>query len=337
MIQINGRKGGGQILRTALTISAIKGIDFRMENIRGSRTTPGIQKQHLECVKAVKRLTSAETEGMELGSEELLFKPGKLENKGFTVNIGTAGSVNLVLDTVLPITSQFNNDFRLELKGGTDVKWAPPSITYRNVKMPLLKRFGVKADYEVEKTGFYPSGNGKLRLETQPHSLERIDITERGELEKFEIYSKASRELESRNVAERQADEAERMIKNSHISKQVKKNLEYVETSSTGSVMTLKAVYENSVVGFDTMGEKGKRSEDVAEETVKQFKKFHSSEAAVDPRMADQLMVYMAVTGGRITTSKLTNHIQTNIEVLRSFGSSIELNESKTTSLIFNT
>lgn len=335
MIEINGWKGGGQILRTALTFSAIKQEPFRIENIRGSRTTPGIQKQHLEAVKAVKKLTDAETKGMELGSEELVFKPQGLENQSFTVNIGTAGSVNLVLDTVLPITSQFDKSFRIDLKGGTDVKWAPPTNTYKHVKMPMLEKLGVKADYTLESTGFYPSGKGRIRVETEPHSLKPANFTERGELERFEIYSKASKNLENQNVAKRKADEAERILKNSYMSREVEKNIEYVDASSTGSIITLKAVYEDTVAGFDKLGEKGVRAEEIAHQVVKQFKSFHSTEAGLDSKMADQLMVYMALTGGTMTTPQITSHVQTNTEVITQFSENVLLERDKVARIEF--
>lgn len=329
MIEIDGSKGGGQMLRTALTLAAVKQESFRMENIRGSRSNPGLKNQHLECVKTVKRICDAETEGAELNSEELVFEPQKLNSKPFTANIGTAGSVTLLLDTVLPITSQFSEGFRLTAKGGTDVKWSPTLDYLEQVKLPLLRKFGVKAEIDRVKTGYYPAGGGEVDLNTEEHSLEKINLTERGELQRFEIYSHSSKELEEQEVAQRQADEVARILKNSHISVPTDKTVSYEETDSPGSSLLVKAVYHNSIAGFDALGEKGKRAEKVAQEAVEEFKSFNSSEAAVDDYMADQLLVFMAVIGGEIRIPEVTSHVQTSLEVLEKFGVETSVSEKR--------
>ncbi len=329
MIEINGENGGGQVLRTALTLSAVENKAFRMENIRGSRSNPGLKRQHLECVEAVQRLSNAEVEGAELGSESLVFKPQELRNESFTSNIGTAGSITLLFDTVLPIGTRLSGSFRLTGKGGTDVKWSPPIDYLKQVKLPLLEKFGLNASVDLEKTGYYPSGGGEANLKVENNSLDPIELKDRGELERFEVYSKASKELESQNVADRQADEAERILKNSHISKPVEKHIGYEKTVSTGSTLVVKAVYENSVAGFDVLGEKGKRSEKVAKEAVQKFKSFHSSDAAVDKHMADQLMVFMALNGGSMAVRAKTSHIETSVDVLKVFGKNVSSSDER--------
>lgn len=328
MIEIDGSKGGGQVLRTALTLSAIKGESFRIENIRGSRPNPGMKNQHLECVKTVRRMTDAGTEGDELGSEQLVFEPQSLDKDPFTANIGTAGSVTLLLDTVLPIASQFSDGFRLDVRGGTDVKWSPTLDYLKHVKLPLLRKFGVKAEVERKKTGYYPAGGGEVRLRTEEHSLERIELLERGELQRFEIYSRASEELESQEVARRQVDEAARMLKNSHISVPIEKEVSYEEADSPGSSLLVKAVYENSIAGFDALGEQGKRAEDVAKEAVQSFKSFDSGEAAVDTYMADQLLVFMSIVGGEVKVPEVTEHVATNIRAIEELGVELDIDSS---------
>jgi RNA 3'-terminal phosphate cyclase (ATP) len=321
MIEIDGSKGGGQMLRTALTLSAVKSEGFRMGNIRGSRSNPGLKNQHLECVKTMERICDAETEGAELNSEELVFRPEEMRNESFTANIGTAGSVTLLLDTVLPVTSQFSSGFGLTAKGGTDVKWSPTLDYLKHVKLPLLRSFGVKAEVDRARTGYYSAGGGEVELNTEEHSLEKINISDRGELRRFKIYSRSSKELQEQEVADRQAYEAARKLKNSHTSVPIDKTVSYEETDSPGSSLLVKAVYENSIVGFDALGEKGKKAEKVAQEATQEFKSFHSSEAAVDEYMADQLLVFMAVIGGEIRVPGVNSHVQTSLEVLRMFGS----------------
>lgn len=334
MIEINGSKGGGQMLRSSLTLSAITGEEFRIENIRGSRPNPGLKHQHVEAVKAVARLCGAEVEGLEERSQHLEFRPGELEENSFTVNIGTAGSVTLLLDTVLPLTTQFNENFRIDVKGGTDVKWSPAIEYYRQVKLPLLRLHGFLGEMDVRETGFYPSGGGHVRLNTEPSSMQPIELMDRGELEGFKIFSKASRDLKNQNVADRQADEVERKLKNSYISVPVEKNAEYIETDSPGSSIVLKAVYENSVAGFDALGEQGKRSEEVAKEVIEAFRQFHSSEAAVERYMADQLVIFLALAGGSVKIPEVTSHVQTSLEVMRKFGREVKVERDEEVAVI---
>jgi RNA 3'-terminal phosphate cyclase (ATP) len=329
MIEINGEKGGGQMLRTALSLSAITGKDFRIQNIRGNRSDPGLKRQHLECFNAAKRLCSAEVDGAETGSEELVFRPSDLQAESFTSNIGTAGSVTLLFDTVLPIATKFEDSFRFTAKGGTDVKWSPTFAYFSEVKIPLLRKFGLKADADLEETGYYPKGGGEATLRTENFSLHPIELTDRGELERFQVFSKASRDLESQDVADRQADEAARLLKNEHVSTPIDKDIGYEETGSTGSSLLIKAVYENSVAGFDALGERGKRSEDVARDAFQDFRDFHSSGAVVDEYMADQLMVLIALSGGKVSITEATEHVETNLEVIQAFGFDIELDRKE--------
>jgi len=327
MNEIDGRKGGGQMLRTSLTLSTVTGKNFEMENIRGSRSSPGLKHQHLECVKAAGRLCDAKIEGDEKGSEKIVFKPGNIRNESFTSNIGTAGSITLLFDTVLPVTTQFSDSFRFTAKGGTDVKWSPTFNYFKHVKLPLLNQNDRKADVELDETGYYPKGGGEAVLTTDEFSLSSLGLKQRGELERFEIYSKSSKDLEAQGVADRQADEAAKLLKDEHMSVDIDKKVVYEETGSTGSSLLVKAVYEDSLAGFDAVGEKGKRSEDVAREVVNDFEEFHSSEAAVDPYMADQLMVFLALVGGEVSIPEITDHVQTNLEVIREFGFDLVLEE----------
>lgn len=317
------------MLRNAIALSAVTGKQFRMENIRGSRPEPGLKRQHLEAVKAVSRICSADVKGADLGSTEIEFSPRELSTEPFTANIGTAGSVTLLLDAILPVTTHFNDDFRLNVKGGTDVKWSPTAAYYSEIKLPLLDRFKVSADFELSRTGFYPEGGGEVKLETQPYSMNAVELTRRGRLERFEIFSKASESLEDAEVAQRQADEAALRLKKEFVSVDVDKNVEYVETLSKGSALCVKAVYENSVAGFDALGERGKRSEKVAEDAVAGFLDFHRSNAAVDPYMADQLVIFLAIVGGEVAIPEIPSHVQTAVEVSRKFGKDVEIIEGE--------
>lgn len=334
MIEIDGRRGGGQMLRTALTLSAIQGEDIRMVNIRGSRKNPGLKRQHVEAVKSVARLTKAKVEGLVEGSEELEFSPSEILPQNFTVNVGTAGSVNLILDTLMPLTTQLEEDVRFDLKGGTDVKWSPSSHYLRQVKLPVLKKFNFDSGVELRRHGFYPKGKGEIRFIGEGSSLEETRIHERGERNYLEIYSTSTKDLEEQRVADRQAKELERLIKSRKPDADIRKTVKYADADSTGSILCLKAQYDKTVAGFDAYGEKGKRSEKVAKKVFNEFSEFEDSKAAVDKYMADQLMVYLAIVGGSYSTSELTGHMETNMETIRKFGVDIRFEEREEETII---
>lgn len=321
MIEINGEKGGGQMLRTALTLSTVTGKNFRMKNIRGSRKDSGLKNQHLQCVKLAKKMCDAKTDGVEFDSEEIVFKPGNLRNEALEADIGTAGSVNLVLDTLLPVTSQLDEEFVAEVSGGTDVRWSPSSLHYSDVKVELLDEHGFEGIYSVVETGFYPEGGGTVELETKPFSLEKFDLIERGDLESIELEVKASDSLEDEKVAEEALEALEEEL---DVGVEVSREINYVDSVSDGVVSLLKANYENSVVGFDELDERGKRAEQNAFRLVTQFRNFRDSEACVDEYMADQLIVFLALVGGRVAIREITDHVQTNLSVVEKFGKEVE-------------
>lgn len=309
------------MLRTALTLSAVTGKNFRMTSIRGSRKDAGLKNQHLQAVKMAKKICDAKTDGVEFNSEEITFKPGNLRKEALNTDIGTAGSVNLVIDTLLPVTTQIDEDFSAEISGGTDVRWSPSSLHYGGVKIPLLQQHGFEGGYSVEKTGFYPEGGGTARLETGPYSMKKLDLTDRGELEEIELRVKASKSLKDREVAE---ETLEALKSELEVDVPVSESFEYVDSVSDGAVSLLKASYENSVAGFDAVDERGNRAEQNAFRAVTQFEQFRGSEACVDQFVADQLIVFLALVGGTVSIGELTDHVETNLSVVEKFGKKVE-------------
>lgn len=319
MIEIDGAEGGGQMVRTSLSLSSLNQEPFKIKNIRGSRPNPGLKRQHLEAVKTMQKLTGAEVKGAHLSSEELIFKPNKISTKSSVeTNIGTAGSITLLFDTVLPLASE--DSLKCIVSGGTDVRWSPTISYYKNVKLPLLREYGVKSDLELAKTGYYPKGNGKAELKLKESSIDEINIEDRGKLERIEIFSKASRNLEKNEVALRQGRSAAKKIRQSYRKAPIDVKTSYVKSSSTGSTLLIKAIYENSIAGFDVLGQKGKPSEEVASEAVADFEQFQNSDASVDQYMADQLMVFSSVVPISFCISRISEHIETNFNVLEKFG-----------------
>lgn len=324
VIEIDGTTGGGQLLRTALSLSAITGIPFQIRDVRRTRPNPGLKPQHLASIDLVADLCDADVEGASPDSDSVTFRPGALRPKSTRVDIGTAGSVTLLFDTVLPMATCFSRPYRLTATGGTDVKWAPTIEYYRWVKLPFLGRYGLCADVELTRTGFYPGGGGEATLRTEPSRLTPITVSERGTFQQVDIYSKAASQLEERNVANRQAEHARTQLEAAGIPTQIRQ-VEYVPTLSPGSSLLLRGVYEHSLVGFDEFGERGRPSEEVAELAVRQFLAFHRGIGVVDGYLADQVMIFLALQGGAIHIPTVTAHVQANMSIINEFGGDIHI------------
>lgn len=324
MIEIDGRDGGGQVLRTALTLSTVLGRPFRIENVRANRPNPGLRPQHLAAVEVVADLCDATVSGAELDADSLTFDPSDTRRTPIEASIGTAGSVALLFDTVLPIAMFSEESIRVTATGGTDVKWSPTVDYLRLVKLPLLANWGVRADLTVQQTGFYPAGGGKATLRTEPSSVSPITLDDRGPLEGVSVHSKADESLRDPRVAERQADRARAQLTEVGIPVD-DVTVTYVESQSPGSSLLLRARYRDTVAGFSALGERGTSSEAVADDAVERLRSFHGGTAPVDPHMADQLQVFLALAGGSVQIPSPTDHVRTNCAVLDAFGSDVRL------------
>ncbi len=207
MRTLDGSEAGGQFLRTALSLAVVRNEPVRVEHVRGNRSTPGLRHQHLAVLETLAELADADVTGAELGAETVTFDPGTASIPGGTyeATIGTAGSITLLFDAVLPLASRLEEPLRLTVTGGTDVAWSPPLDYFREVKLPLLRRYGLTAACEVDRRGFYPDGGGRATLSLAPSRLERIELAERGPLEGVRIYSTEAAALADRDVAFRQA------------------------------------------------------------------------------------------------------------------------------------
>jgi RNA 3'-terminal phosphate cyclase (ATP) len=324
MHEIDGAAGGGQIVRTAVTLSALSGEAVRIENVRGDRPTPGMRPQHLAAVEAAAALCDATVEGDEREAETLEFDPDDIEADEVTVDVGTAGSVSLVADTVLPLATALDDEATVTITGGTDVAWSPPLDYLRYVKFPLLLGAGLDIDLSVASRGFYPVGGGEIEVTLRPSELEPLALTERGALRRVEVYSVAAAELEDPAVAGRQAAAAAGALPDAV---PTPTEVSYVETECTGSALVLAAVYEGSRAGFTALGEAGKPSEEVASEAVAAFESFHDGAGVVDCHLGDQLMVTLALAGGEVLAPEVTDHVETTCDVIETFGYDLTVDE----------
>ncbi|MBU0628091.1 MAG: RNA 3'-terminal phosphate cyclase [Nanoarchaeota archaeon] len=335
MITLDGShcEGGGQIVRTALALSTILQKPFEITDIRKGRDKPGLKNQHLFCIKALEDLCNAKTEGAELGSTNLKYWPGKIKGHTISIDIGTAGSITLLLQSLLIPSILADSKVRLKITGGTDVSWSPQFDYLNNVILPHLKRY---ADIEakLEKRGYYPKGQGKVDIKIkQKFTLDNIkkapsiELTEQHNLIHIKGISHASLDLQKAQVAERQASSAKFTLNKLNCPVQIR--TEYPDTLSTGSGITLWATFSKNpedidfnnpiIIGADILGERGKRSEEVGKEAADKLLKEIESKAPIDSNLADNLIPFLAIFGGKMRVSEITNHALTNIYACEQF------------------
>ncbi len=327
MRKIDGGSGGGQLLRWAVALSALRGEAVEVEDIRGSRENPGLRPQHVAAVKAASVFTDAEVTDLETGSSSILFDPGPVSGGTASVDVGTAGSIPLVFDTILPLGLQTPEPIQLSASGGTDVKWSPSIEYHRRVKLPFLADFEYRGQIDLERRGFYPKGGGAATIRIQPATVDSIERTDPGPLDTVAVYSVATPDLSDADVAERQADAAAELVSET-VEVPVRTDHEYDDADSTGTLVIIVATYRHSRAGFTAMGEPGKPAEDVAREAAAAFQDFHETAAAIDRYLADQLLPLLAIAGGRITTPEHTEHLETATDLLRTFDYEIDRRET---------
>ncbi|MEK6856570.1 MAG: RNA 3'-terminal phosphate cyclase [Nanoarchaeota archaeon] len=318
MLEIRGDylEGGGQIIRTALALSSITQKPFTINNIRKERKESGLKEQHLQTVRAAARLCNAKVEGDELNSTKLSFIPRKITNTDLEVNISTAGSTALVLQSLL--ISGTKHNLNIHITGGGTFNLHAPSIVYlQKVLLPILKKMNYDVFIETINNGFYPKGGAELKVKTRKTNLKPLLLKDRGKLNSIFCYSFASNDLKNRKVAERQSETARKLFDEYEINTCNK----YVQSHCPGSGLLLVADFENTTLGFDVVGERNKTSEMVGEEAVLGFKTQMDSEATVDEFMADQILPYLALTKGnsQIKIPHLTKHTETNIWLIKQF------------------
>ena len=316
MIEIDGSKGegGGQMLRTALGLSALTGKAFRIFNIRAKREKPGLRPQHLHAVRAVQQACGAEVTGAEPDSRELTFTPNRLEPRKIRVNIGTAGSTTLVLQALMIPATRVQ--LEAEITGGTDNPLAPPIDYLINVTLPILAKLGYQAESRLVRRGHYPAGFGKIYFRSNSFEPRPINLEKRGELKIVRGLVHVTRL--SDNIAHRELQAAKIILLNNNIL-DLKIEEEISEVGSPGTGIVLWAECEQSILGSSSLGEINKRAEIVGKEAAEGLLKELESGMALDFRMADQIIPYLALAGGSVTATKITQHAKTCAEICNLF------------------
>jgi len=331
MIKIDGShgEGGGQILRSTLTLSAVLGRPVEIFNIRVGRKKPGLQPQHLTGVRAVAKICNGKLEGDELLSQRIIFTPGKIRSGDYEFDVmkikSSAGSTGMIFQQIAPVLAFGKGPSNVILKGGTHTEMAPPIDYLQEVFLPTVAKMGFQANLDVERWGWFPIGQGIVKATMDPvkDKLKTIELNKRGKLKRIFGVSLVSRL--PLLIAERERDHALSILRgNREVHSQVSEpqiEIKEVPSLGTGNAFFLAAEFENSIAGFSSLGKIGKRAEKVAEEAVSEFIKFYKSDACIEKHLADQLILYMALAegGSSFTVPEISSHILTNIWVMEQF------------------
>lgn len=315
LIELDGAEGGGQILRSALSLSMITGKGLRIVNIRARRSRPGLLRQHLTAVRAAAEICGAAVEGDELGSRGLTFRPGAIRGGDYRFAIGSAGSAVLVLQTLLPALLFADGPSSLAISGGTHNPLAPPADFIERSWLPLLRRMGAKVDFELLRHGFMPAGGGELLVRIEPGVLRPLHLPEAS----AEL-SRSARALLAAipgHVGDRELAKVKRHPDWNAASAQV---VRLSEDQGPGNALLLEVECEQLTLVFCAFGQAGVSAERVASQALRQVDDWRRSGTSVEEHLADQLLLPMALAGGgSLTTPRLSEHLLSNRAVIESF------------------
>lgn len=312
-------EGGGQIVRTALTLSCITGRPFRVEHIRAGRASPGLRPQHVTAVHAAAEICAAQTDGVEVGSQTITFAPGgPVVPDQYEWSVGTAGSASLVAQTMLLPLALAAGESMVQIHGGTHVPYSPSGHYIRDVYGPALLSLGLDLEVFMDAYGWMPQGGGTLSIHLRGGStVTACDWRSRGRLERI-LGIAVGCNLPS-HIPQRIANRATNLLTLLDIPLDIRPCR--TRSISTGAGIFLAVEYTNGRGGVGVLGRRGMPSEVVAEQAVTELLSFHDSGAAVDRHLADQIVVPLALANGfsAFSTETITAHLLTNIAVVRAF------------------
>jgi RNA 3'-terminal phosphate cyclase (ATP) len=305
-------EGGGQILRTALSLAMLQRRSLRLHNIRAGRSKPGLMRQHLVCVRAAAEISGADVVGAEIGSTALSFRPGAIRPGHYEFRIGSAGSTLLVLQTVLPALLQAGGRSSLILEGGTHNRMAPSADFIAAAFLPQLARMGAEVSMTVERHGFYPAGGGRLRIDIAPATLSPLALHERGTA--LGIDATALVRSLPRHVGERECETAATRFSLTH-----REIRELPGGPGPANALVLAARFDHVSEVVVGLGEQGLSAEVVASRACDELRAYLAHGAPVGEHLADQLLLPLVLSGGSFVTGRPSTHLETNAAVIRAF------------------
>jgi RNA 3'-terminal phosphate cyclase (ATP) len=321
MLTIDGSQGegGGQILRSSLSLSILTGKPVTISKIRAGRKKPGLMRQHLTAVEAATQISNAEVSGAGIGSTELRFAPKEILSGNYHFRIGTAGSTTLVLQTVLAPLLLANGPSSVTVEGGTHNPFAPPYDFLERAYLPMLRRMGPGLAAEIERYGFYPAGGGKFTVTVDPcQKLRGLTVLERGEILHRRVVALVARL--PRAIAKRECDELQ---KHCNWPQSCFETGE-VMSHGPGNILLMEVGYQNCTEVFASNGDIGTSCEKVARDLWGEARKYLASDIPIGPYLADQLILPLGIAASRgetsvFRTSRLTQHSTTHIDLIKQF------------------
>ena len=329
-VELDGSEGegGGQILRSALSLSLITGRPFHMTNVRANRQPPGLRPQHLACVRGAEALGGGRSEGAAVGASELHFEPGPVRPGDYVLEVGTAGSTPLLFQCLFyPLALAGGGS--LTLRGGTHLPHSPSYHYLAAVWLPVAKAYGMNASLRLVHAGFYPQGAGEFIAEVDPvrEPPSRVDLPARGTLGDISVVSFVGGL--PFGIAERQSKAAVAALRERGIYSQAE-NRPLSTTHSVGTVTFILVQFENTIAGFTALGKRGRPAEDVGREAAEEVARFMESGGALDEHLGDQILLPAALLAAgklgpstpgttRYTTARVTEHLTTHARVLERF------------------
>jgi RNA 3'-phosphate cyclase len=314
-LEIDGSygEGGGQILRTALTLSVITATPVRVSRIRAGREVPGLRRQHVSSLGVLASVFDCKLRGATEGSQEVSFVPGPPKAERISLDMKTAASITLVLQAVVPAAALSGSRLTLDLVGGTDVPWSPTFDYYAEDVRSALGAVGIRFTAEASRRGYYPRGGGRASVTVEPcGGLRPLSLTRPSDVRTVHVVSRCA--LLPRGVAERQMASAEAALEAAGIAVAERRVAE--ETSdSPGSSVLVSSVGASHFVGSDELGARGKPAEEVGQAAALRFAGYARAGATVDDNLADMLVPLLALAPGPSTVraAKASEHLRTSL------------------------
>ncbi len=308
-------EGGGSIFRYALALSSVTLKPIEIINIRAKRSNPGLRPQHLTAAKILAEMTEAKFEGLSVGSTKVRFEPKKRKGGKYVFDVGTAGSISLIIQAVLPVALFADRESTIEIRGGTDVRFAPPIDYMRNVFVKNLALIGIEeVEINVRRRGHYPRGGGLVTLKTAPiDKISTLNIELRGPVRRISGIAHAVKL--PKHVVERIVSSAkEALYQHGYREVEITEEWSPNDHMGPGAGITLFADAK-TILGADSLGERGKRSERVGKEAAERLIHELKTKMAFDAHMGDMVVPYLALAGGSslIGVSKYTLHTESNL------------------------
>ncbi|MCK9322762.1 MAG: RNA 3'-terminal phosphate cyclase [Candidatus Methanomethylophilaceae archaeon] len=319
MLEIDSSRGegGGQMVRTSVALSALTGIPTKLTRIRENRPTNGLSKQHTTAINAVAMMTGSKVEGNTVGSSDLIFEPGNKQITNIQMDIGTAGSISLVLQAALLAAKNYKETLTLDIIGGTNVMWAPPLDSYELVLFPLMKRMDINARVDIVERGFYPLGGGHVIAKLEPiGKIQPLELMDLGELKSIKGRCFVQ------HLPERIGNDMMTACKET-LAPEYDVDFEIHKSNgiSRGAGLVIVAEYENGKLSSNVLTSRGHSAEQSGIDAANDLLQEISAGSTVDVHTADQLLPYMAMAEGRsgFVVSRISKHLLSQMDTLESF------------------